>query len=231
MRYPLLAAVGAALFTAPGLANDPRPLRQPQLAQGMGALSISIQSQTQFGGKLNVWFLREGGDPSNKRDVLKFERGQGVPLMGVNMIDSTPKVYALPVGRYRLLGHNVGCSKLPPEGTFCLFGQFGGSIMPTRRYGADAPVFEIVEGRLTDAGEYILEAPSGTPMSEGTAFKFGQKHPSDFALRVRPSPVGLAAAFQAMPRGPAPIVAPSYASAIRCTARPKGAMMYLPFTC
>jgi hypothetical protein len=231
MRFLLLAAIGVALFTAPGLANEPKPLRESRLAQGMGALSISIQSQTQHGGKLYVWFLREGGDPANKSDLLKFERGQGVPLIGTNMIDSTPKAFAVPAGRYRLLGHSVGCSKLPPEDTYCLYGPFGGSIMPTGRYGADAPMFEIVEGRMTDAGEYILEAPAGTPMSEETAFKFGQKNTMAFKLRVRPSSVGLASAFQAMPRGPAPVVEPFYASEIRCAARPKGAMMYLPFTC
>ena len=232
MRKLYLAALGAALLSASAVAIKPKAVSSPsKLPTGMGIVRLSIQSQTQHGGKLFVWFLREGGNPTNKEDVLRFDRGQGVPIAGTNMIDQSPKAFALPTGRYRLLGHSVGCGQLPPEGTICLYGTFGGSPMPTGRYGADAPSFEVVAGQLTDAGEFILEAPSGTPMGEGSAMDFAMKNPGAFQMRVRPSTMPLPAEFRSMLGGPVPSVNASFQSLIRCPSRPKGAMMYLPFEC
>ena len=232
MRNLYLAALGALLLAAPAAAIKPKPVSSPaKLPAGMGVVRLSIQSQTQHGGKLFVWFLREGGNPANKQDILRFDRGQGVPIAGTNMIDQTPKTFALQPGRYRLLGHGVGCSDLPPEGTMCLYGPFGGSPMPTARYGQDAPSFDVVAGKLTDAGEFILEAPSGTPMGEDTAVDFAIKNPMAFQMRVRPSTIPVPAEFRTMPGGPAVSVDAAFQSMIRCPSRPKGAMMYLPFEC
>ena len=232
MRKLCVAALGAVLLASSAGAIKPKTVSSPsKLPVGMGIVRLSIQSQTQHGGKLHVWFLREGGNPASKEDLLRFDRGQGVPIAGTNMIDQTPKVFALPTGRYRLLGHSVGCGQLPPEGTICLYGTFGGSPMPTGRYGSDAPSFEVVAGRLTDAGEFILEAPPGTPMGEETAMEFAMKNPGAFQMRVRPSTMPLPAEFRSMPGGPAVSVDAGFQSLIRCPSRPKGAMMYLPFEC
>ena len=232
MRNLYLAALGAALLPASAVAIKPKAVSSPsKLPTGMGIVRLSIQSQTQHGGKLFVWFLREGGNPANKEDVLRFERGQGVPIAGTNMIDQTPRTFALPPGRYRLLGHGVGCGQLPPEGSICLYGPFGGSPMPTSRYGLDAPSFEVVAGQLTDAGEFILEAPPGTPMGEDTAIDFAMKNPSAFQMRVRSSTIPVPAEFRSLQAGPQISVDGSFQSKIRCPSRPKGAMMYLPFEC
>ena len=103
--------------------------------------------------------------------------------------------------------------------------------MPALRYGEGAPVFEVVAGKLTDAGEYILETPPGTPITEKQALKVAQKQPQLFRMRVRPGIRPLEAAFGTLPAGPAPEVPAEFVSTISCRARPKGAMMYLPFEC
>ena len=234
MRNRYIAALGAVLLAASTSAPavKPKAVSSPaKLPTDMGVVRLSIQSQTQHGGKLYVWFLREGGSPENKQDILRFDRGQGVPIAGTNMIDQTPRTFALPPGRYRLLGHGVGCGQLPPEGTMCLYGPFGGSPMPTGRYGPDAPTFEVVAGQLTDAGEFILESPQGTPMGEDTAMDFAMANPMAFQMRVRPSRMPMPAEFRSMPSGPAISVDAGFQSMIRCVARPKGAMMYLPWEC
>ena len=233
MRNQILLALACLALAAPANAVEPRSIASAsRVKAGMGAVRLSIQSQTQHAGTLHVWFLREGGDLANKDDLLKFERKQGVPLMGLNMIDSSPKVFALPAGRYRLLAHGVKCPGLPPEGTICSITEnWNHYLTPTRRYGFDAPAFEVAAGQLTDAGEFILEAPAGSPMDEQSAFKFGQKNPEAFQIRIRPIAQPVPAAFQSLGKGPAMAVHPLYQSAIRCPARPKGAMMYLPFDC
>lgn len=233
MRHQILFALTCLALAAPTNAVEPRSISSASsIKNGMGSVRLSIQSQTQQAGTLHVWFLREGGDLANKKDLLKFERKQGVPLIGVNMIDSSPKVFPLPAGRYRLLAHGVKCPGLPPEGTICSVTENWNYYQtPTARYGDDAPAFEVVAGKLTDAGEFILEAPAGSPIDEQSAFTFGQKNPASFQVRVRPIAQPIPAAFQSLARGPAMDVHPLYQSAIRCPARPKGAMMYLPFNC
>lgn len=198
----------------------------------MGAVRLSIQSQTQQWGTLRVWFLRVGGDPANNKDVLEFERSVGVPIAGVNMIDSKPRIYPLRPGRYRLIGHGVKCKAMPPEGTIgCSVSQFGLSETPALRYGEPAPSFEVVAGKLTDAGEFILEAAPNSPITESSALKTARKNPRWFRMAVRPIAQPIPAAFQGLAAGPPVDVPPGFVSNIQCPRRPKGAMMYLPFTC
>ncbi|HEX8379282.1 MAG TPA: hypothetical protein VF619_01885 [Allosphingosinicella sp.] len=219
--------------SAPALAMGPKAVNSAaEVKAGMGAVRLSIQSQTQQWGALRVWFLREGGDPANKQDVLEFQRSVGVPIAGVNMIDSKPRVYPLRPGRYRLIGHGVKCKAMPPEGTIgCTVVQFGISETPALRYGEPSPSFEVVAGKLTDAGEFILEAAPNSPITEGDALKVARKNPRWFRIAVRPIAQPVPAAFQRMAAGPPVEVPPGFASNIQCPRRPKGAMMYLPFTC
>lgn len=233
MRFQILAALACLSLAGPANAVEPRSITSAsKVKHGMGAVRLSIQSQTQHMGTLHVWFLREGGDATNNKDLYKFERKQGVPLMGLNMIDSSPKIFALPAGRYRLLAHGVKCGELPPEGTICSVTEYGNHYLtPTARYGWDAPAFDVVAGQLTDAGEFILEAPVGSPMDEQSALEFAQKNPSVFQVRHRPIAQPVPAALQSLTKGPAMEVHQAYRSAIRCPARPKGAMLYLPFDC
>lgn len=219
--------------SAPALAIEPKPVGSAaELKAGMGALRISAQSQTQQWGALRIWFLREGGDPQNEADLLEFDRKVGVPIAGVNMIDSKPKIYAIRPGRYRLIGHGVKCKAMPPEGTVgCSVREFGMKETPALRYGEPAPSFEVVAGKLTDAGEFILEASPNSPITEGNALKTVRKNPRWFRIGVRPIAEPIPAGFAALGAGPSVQVPPGFASNIQCPRRPKGAMMYLPFIC
>lgn len=232
MRWTWFAGLMLAV-AAPALAIEPAPIASARdVKAGMGAVRLSVQSQTQQMGTLHVWFLRVGGDASRKQDLLEFERKVGVPIAGVNMIDSKPRIYALAPGRYRLLGHGVKCGTVPPEGTTaCSVTQYGTYETPALRYGETAPSFEVVAGRLTDAGEFILEAAPNSPITEESALKVARKNPRWFRIGVRPIAEPVPAAFSGLAAGPAPDVPAEFVSAIQCPKRPKGAMMYLPFTC
>lgn len=232
--FTVAALAAASLALTPAHAEEPRPIRSAsKLKPGVGAVHLSVQSQTQQRDTLHVWFLLEGGSTSNSHDLLKFERKVGVPLAGSNMVDSRPFMYALKPGRYRLIGHSVKCATLPPEGTAgCrVSGKYENYSAPAGRYGAEAPVFEVTAGQVTDAGEYILEAPRGSPISEGSAIDFAWDNPKAFSMRVRPSTVPIPAEFETIPRGPAMVIPVGFDSQITCSRRPKGAMMFIPFTC
>ena len=227
MRKLILALAGTALVATPALSIRPRQIASAdRLQTGMGAVRLSIQSQVQLtGGSLFLWFIKEGGDPTDRDDLLRFERGQGVPILGRNMVDSRPRIFALPPGRYRLIAHSAGCTTLPPPNAVCSNGS------PTERYVGATPTFEVRAGHLTDAGEFILEAPPGTPIGEGTGVREGIRNPYGFNIRVRESVEAVPDAFASLPRGPVTEVPAGFGSSIRCRARPEGAMMYLPFDC
>ena len=225
--------LGLALVSSSAAAKEPRAVATAkQVKPHLGAVRLSVQSQTQQMGKLYMWFLRQGDDPAGQ-EVLRFERGSGVPLAGTNMIDSKPQVYALPPGFYYLIAHGVKCSDLPPFGTSgCSVAE--GALRytaPASRYTGPTPTFQVVAGQLTDAGEFILEAAPDSPMTEGEADSFAQNSPWAFNVRVRASNVPAPASFSSMGSGPAPFIPHGFESAITCAKRPKGAMMYLPFQC
>lgn len=222
------------IIAAPAFAVEPRSISSPkQVKAGQGAVRLSVQSQAQQQGTLHVWFLREGGDPSASADVLKFERKQGVPIAGSNMMDSRPLVFSVPAGRYRLLAHGVKCPMQPGRGTLGCSVTENWSTYETSAayYEGDVPRFEVASGKLTDAGEFILEAPPGSPISDENALDFAWKNPRLFKVRARPIAQPLPSRFTALPAGPQATVPTEYQSQISCTRRPKGASLYLPFTC
>lgn len=236
MRFPIFICAAAIAVAAPAYAVEPRAISAAkQVKANQGAVRISVQSQVQQGGTIHLWFVREGGDPSRSSDLLKFERKQGVPLLGTNTVDSRPLVYSIPPGRYRLLGYGVGCGAVPTPGTYGCISRMNGiplGTMPARGYDEpDLPAFEIVAGRLTDAGEFILEAGGDAPISEEEAFKHLQRDHRDFQIRVRSSLQPQPANFAALGAGPPITVPKNFESRIVCRARPEGAMMYLPFNC
>lgn len=231
-----LFTIFIALFAAaPALAIEPRAITSArQIKPQQGAVRLSVQSQVQQQGTIHLWFLREGGDPSRSADLLKFERKQGVPLLGLNTVDSRPAVYPVAPGRYRLLAYGVACPMLPPPGTFACSSTMNGvpiGQMPARRYEGEVPSFEVAPGRLTDAGEFILEARPGAPIGEEAALKFLMRDHRAFEIRVRPATQKLPPAFGSVATGPDPQVPAGFRSQISCRQRPKGAMMYLPFAC
>ncbi len=233
MKRALLALTALAL-AVPASAIEPRAIRSAkQVKAPNGAVRLSVRSQVQQQGTLHVWFVRTDGDPANNADVLKFERGQGVPLAGSNMMDTRPLIFAVRPGRYRLLAHGVQCPGLPPEGTFaCSVTQFGSTTQKSAaRYGMDAPEFEVVAGKVTDIGDVILEATEGSPIDEANAFAFMQRNARAFQIRFQPAARPLPDGFAAAMTGPPPVVAPEFRSKISCAKRPKGAALYFPFTC
>jgi hypothetical protein len=229
MKYSiavLASLVASSACIGPARADNARQLSSAQrLRPDMGAIRVSVQSQVQLTGPLFVWFVREGGDPARNADLLRFERGQGVPVLGSNMVDSRAQVYAVRPGRYRLIAHSKSCSSLPPPNAICSVGG------PTERYEGETPVFEVRAGQLTEVGELILEAPAGTPIGEETGMRQMATNPYSFRIRVRPSEQPLPPDFASLSRGPAVEVPAGFRSAISCRARPDGAMMYLPFAC
>jgi hypothetical protein len=234
--YRSLALFGALIVSAsPVLAIEPRPISSSgQVKAQHGAVRLSVQSQVQQQGTIHLWFLRAGGDPARSADILKFERKQGVPLLGMNTIDSRPAVYSIAPGTYRLLAYGVACPALPPSGTYACSATVNNipmGQMPARRYEGEVPSFEVVAGKFTDAGEFILEARPDAPISEEAALKFLMRDHRAFEIRVRPMAAPRVSAFARLAAGPEPSVPAGFESQIRCRQRPKGAMMYLPFSC
>lgn len=231
----LAAFVGLLIAAAAAHAIEPRTISAPSgIKKTQGAVRLSVQSQVQQQGTIHLWFLREGGDPKVSADVLKFERKQGVPLLGQNTVDSRPAVYSVPPGRYHLLAYGVACGMLPPPGTWSCQATMNNipmGSMPARRYVGEVPSFEVEAGKLTDAGEFILEARPDAPISEEAALKFLMRDHRAFEIRVRPAAVPPPASVAKATSGPQPIVPAEFVSRISCRQRPKGAMMYLPFTC
>ena len=236
MRFPIFMCAAAIAVAIPAHAVEPRAINAAtQVKANQGAVRISVQSQVQQGGTIHLWFLREGGDPSRSSDLLKFERKQGVPLLGTNTVDSRPMVYSILPGRYRLLGYGVGCGAVPTAGTYGCISRMNGiplGTMPARGYDEpDLPAFEVVAGQLTDAGEFILEAGGNAPISEQEAFNHLQHNHRDFQIRVRHSLDPRPASFATLAAGPPITVPKHFESRIVCRTRPQGAMMYLPFNC
>lgn len=236
MRFTFLSVLCAAgLAASPALAVEPRSIgRADQIRSGWGAVRLSVQSQVQQQGTIHIWFLREGGDPARSADILKFERKPGVPILGMNTVDSRPAVYSVPAGRYSLLAYGVACPMLPPPGTYACSAMMNNvplGSMPARRYEGEVPVFEVVAGMITEAGEFILEARADAPISEERAVRFLLRDHRAFEIRVRPTALPRPAAFAKVATGPEVSVPAPFVSQISCRQRPKGAMMYLPFSC
>lgn len=232
--YALIAIPALVLVASSARGIEPRPIQSASaIKPNVGTLRLAVSSQTQQPGPLTIWFLKVGGSEDHPADVLRFTRKQGLPLAGTNMIDNTPLVYAVSPGRYRLLAHGVLCPKMPPAGTVaCSVTQYGTSFTTSAaHYGVDAPSFVVESGKITDAGEYILEAPRGSPMTDKDALNVSRYMSGAFKMRVRSNIMPLPNAFQAVPVGPSPSVTASFQSSIVCRKRPKGASLYIPFTC
>ncbi|MDY7099145.1 MAG: hypothetical protein SXU28_13500 [Pseudomonadota bacterium] len=159
----------AIILAQPALANAPgqeaEPIRNARsLDANNGAVILSFRSELYLIAKMELFFLREGGDPANAADVYRFSRKEGGFSLGGN---STTKykvrAYQLPAGRYRLVAHGAKCTKVPSPNERCIadvrFAGIGETVsFPSRGYGEDAPVFEVRAGALTNAGDFALTA-------------------------------------------------------------------------
>lgn len=234
LLLPLLLALAA--LAAPALAREiePRAARDARsLGTDRGVVILSLRSQMQLDGPLHVWFEAADDVARRSADHLRFERNQGVPIMGSNMIDRRAIAYAFPAGRWRLLANTVRCDSVPPPGSTCIGGL--GGIYPTARYDGSSILLEVRPGAVLDAGELILEFPAG----EDLTISFRQLWRSARAMRLkwRPLPqdvaARLAAPFAGLPAARIETVAAGERSALSCqNERAKiHSGLALPFAC
>lgn len=179
----------ASLTPAAAREIEPDPVaRARTLRASEGVLIFSLRSQNQLDGKLSIWFEAADEATRARGDYLKFERKQGVPLLGANMIDRATRAYIVPAGRWRLLAHTTRCGDLPPPNTQCviLSGPMSGTF-PTARYDGSSIVLDVRPGRVFNAGELMLEYPAGTDVETPSA-NGRRRLGSTMRLRWRPLP-------------------------------------------
>ena len=124
---------------------------------------MSVRSELYLVARLNVYFLREGGDVSNAKDVVRLSRSQPALSFGNSTTKYKVLSVQMPAGPYRLVGHGAKCLKVPAPDERCLadvkFAGIGETVsFPSRGYGEDAPVFEVRDGAVTVAGDFGLTA-------------------------------------------------------------------------
>ncbi|MEM6857828.1 MAG: hypothetical protein AAF559_08145 [Pseudomonadota bacterium] len=199
----MVAIIVAALVPTPAFAQQgaepERISRASSLEPGHGAVIVSVRSELYLLSKLNVYFVREGGDIANEADIVRFTRSQ--PTLSFGNTTTKYKVLSFQVraGRYRLAGHGAKCTKVPEPDERCLVDVkvigIGETVsFPSRGYGEDAPVIEVREGALTIAGDFGLTARNTLEWSA---------IPSDKLNKV-------AKKFARLPRAPDPVVGEDY---------------------
>lgn len=196
----LCAAVPAwsALHADPGTEVE-RVSSASALADGHGAVVISIRSEIYLEDRLDVYFLREGGSRTNDADIVRFGRKQGLLSLGNDTVNYKIRAYQLPAGTYRLIAHGVGCPKIPTEEERCLVdvsGIFGSAEFSraSRGYPAIAPSFEVRAGTVTHAGDFALTARNMIEWSE----------------IPREEISGIERRFASLPRAPEPLIPGEY---------------------
>ncbi|MEM7778828.1 MAG: hypothetical protein AAF697_00385 [Pseudomonadota bacterium] len=213
-----ISALLLATMLVPGwssLQADPgteaeRVSRASSVDEGMGAVVISIRSALYLEDRLDVFFLREGGNIENDADVVRFGRKQGLLSLGNNTTSYKVRAYQLPPGTYRLVAHGVGCPKVPAVDERCLVDAsfLTGTeeiSRPSRGYTELAPRFEVRSGQVTYAGDFALTAQNTIEWSvipadeiERTQRRFSRfprapdpEIPEEFALKYVLSPRSL----------------------------------------
>lgn len=193
-----LPAWGGLVAQSPGTPAE-RVQRVSQIDEGHGAVVLSIRSELYLDEPLDVFFLREGGDVENSADVVRFSRRQNPLSFGNSTVKYKVRVYQLPAGKYRLIAHGMDCPKIPAENERCLvdiqmLGETVVQSRPSRGYPEEAPVFEVRQGQITNAGDFALTARNTIEWSG---------IPSDELRKVRRS-------FSKVAQGPSPLVPESF---------------------
>ncbi len=223
-----VAFAGLAPTAAPAKVTEPAKIvAAAKLKPGEGAVRLSVRTQKQFTETFFLYFVRIDENGNDSDSHIRIERGAGVPFAGSNMIDVKAVVYRMPVGRYRLLGYTMRCEGVPFEGALCT-GSIGGAL-PTGYYKSPAPSFEVKAGSFADVGDFILEYTGPRPIGEINGIAEVDEHRSD--IRWKPIAAPKPAAFAGLADAAAPAIPAPFQSRITCEARPKGVMLYIPFTC
>lgn len=221
--FLILSATTSAIASSPSEIKKP-----PSVDSGKGVVRISLRSQVQYTAPLYIWFQKiEDGKPISDQ-AISFSRSEGVPLAGSNLIDSRPRYYSVAPGRYRLAAHIMRCEGLPPPGTVCMA---YGKPVPTGRYDDSFVEFEVVSGKLTDAGEFVLELPPNIDVGGKVSFSEAYREMNSAQIRWRKISALLSPQFSQMAVADFPIVPDSLKSNISCENKPKGMEMFYPFTC
>jgi hypothetical protein len=221
-------ALLAGLSPPPAKVVEPREIKSVQgLKPEEGIVRLSVRSQRQFIETAYLYFIQVRPDGSDAEQVLRFERGAGVPVMGTNMIDVKAKYYRVPAGRYRLLAYTVACGELPPPGSICFF---GGRPLPTEAYVAGSPTIDVTPGAVTDAGDFVIEYTKEVDLDHFDLFddRFSDE---GYGVRWRAIRDGIRPDFAALPAGPPPAVPAQFHSRIECEQRPKNKTVQFPFRC
>ncbi|MET0246793.1 MAG: hypothetical protein ABW182_08620 [Sphingomonas sp.] len=222
----LLLSFGAlsarAQVTEPKVAKSVKALKP-----GEGILRLSLRSQRQFIDTAYLYLVRVNPDGSDGPQVLRFERGAGVPLAGSNMIDVKPRYYRVPAGSYRLFAYTVACPMIPDPGTTCMF---YGRPLPTGAYASGSPTLEVREGALTDGGDFVIEYIKAVDLD--TVSLFDDNYSNEvYDVRWKPIRDALLPEFAALPTGPAIQVPAGFKSRIECEQRPKTYKIQFSFRC
>jgi hypothetical protein len=169
--FGCLALPGWSMVQAdPGTRAD-RVSSASSVDDGHGVVVISVRSEMYLTGRLDVFFLAEGGDVNDDGDVFRFERRQGIFALGNDTVGYQVRTFQLPAGTYRLAAHGIDCPKVPAVDERCLLdvSLLGGRetiSRPSRGYGAIAPTFEVRSGSITYAGDFALTARNTLEWSE-----------------------------------------------------------------
>lgn len=174
-----LALVGAAPAMAEPGTKPERISRASALADGYGAVVISIRSEMYLDEPLHVYFLREGGDAANDADVIRFERKQGFFAFGNDTTKYKIRTFQLRPSTYRLLAHGIDCPTISSEEERCAVdvqvpGVRQELSRPSRGYGEVAPTFEVQAGAVTYAGDFALTARNSIEWSQIPYDKLGE---------------------------------------------------------
>jgi hypothetical protein len=227
LRWMILALLSTAM-PAEAKVYEPKEIKSEKaLAPEEGAVRLSLRTQRQFIETAYIYFVEISADGSDGERILQFERGAGIPVMGTNMIDVKPKYYRVPEGKYRLLAYTVACAGVPPPHSTC---SFNGHRLPTERYESGSPTFQVVQGAITDAGDFVIEYTKEVDLDNFNLFsdRFSDE---GYGVRWRAIKDTISPSLAAFPAGPSPAIPSSFLSKIECEKRPKDKLVQFPFRC
>lgn len=210
--------------------SEPKSIKKSsKLKSDEGAVRLSIRIQRQYIDTLFVYFVKLNEDGTDSDSNFRFERGAGVPLLGSNMIDPKEEVYRMKPGRYRLRGFTIKCEQIPPPGSTCTINYT--IKLPTGAYSAPSPVFTVVSGQLTDAGDFIVERED-LPAEKGVNVFSATTETARWQALWLPSNTPPHPNFSDLPVTENGLEIPSnFKSRISCKSRPAGIQLYIPFAC
>jgi hypothetical protein len=225
--FTLLLLCNSSLSAADIVMEPKKIAAASKLKADEGAVRLSVRTQSQYTETFFLYFVQLSKDGGDSEKYFRIERGAGVPIAGSNMIDVKANIYKFPAGRYRLAAYTMRCEGVPKAGMQCV-ASIGGAL-PTGYYSAPSPEFEVKSGGFTDAGDYIYEYVG--PLQIGEVDQHQDFSKGESQIRWKPLTMPVPSAFAALlvtTEVTSPI---EFKSRIKCETRPKGVMLFIPFSC